>query len=190
MSIATPAPSMPATLDDLHKVEGKAELIGGRIVRFMPSGFAPGQAALKITLSLHAHSNASGRGVAIGDGVGFSIRPPLTSGRQSFCPDAAYHTGYLPKNRMRFIEGAPDFAVEVRSEGDYGRGAEAEMAAKRTDYFEAGTKVVWDVDPDAKEIRCYRADSAQTPIVWKTGNVADAEPAVAGWKMAVDEVFD
>ena len=31
------------------------------------------------------------------------------------------------------------------------------MAAKRADYFEAGTKVVWDVDPEAELIQCYRA---------------------------------
>ena len=51
---------------------------------------------------------------------------------------------------MRFIEGPPTFAVEVRSENDYGPAAEREMAAKRADYFEAGTLVVWDVDPDAE----------------------------------------
>ena len=30
-----------ATLDDLYREEGKAELIGGRIVRIMPSGDFP-----------------------------------------------------------------------------------------------------------------------------------------------------
>jgi hypothetical protein len=34
-----------ATLDDLYRVEGKAELIGGRIVTFMPSGDAPSEIA-------------------------------------------------------------------------------------------------------------------------------------------------
>ena len=40
---------------------------------------------------------------------------------------------------MKFFQGAPVFAVEVRSEGDYGPRAEREMAAKRADYFAAGT---------------------------------------------------
>jgi hypothetical protein len=35
--------------------------------------------------------------------------------------------------------------VEVRSEGDYGPRAEQELARKRADYFEAGTRAVWDV---------------------------------------------
>jgi Uma2 family endonuclease len=47
---------------------------------------------------------------------------------------------------MKFFEGAPVFAVEVRSEGDYGPAAERELAEKRADYFAAGTLAVWDVD--------------------------------------------
>ena len=48
---------------------------------------------------------------------------------------------------MKFVEGTPTLAVEVRSEEDYGPTAESEMAEKRADYFEAGTLVVWDVNP-------------------------------------------
>ena len=39
---------------------------------------------------------------------------------------------------MKFLSAAPTFAVEVSSEGDYGPAAEAEMAAKRSDYLVAG----------------------------------------------------
>ena len=90
---------------------------------------------------------------------------------------------------MRFIEGPPTFAAEVRSENDYGPAAEAEIAAKRADYFEAGTLVVWDVDPVAEIIRSYRADDPASPITYRRGDVAEAEPAVPGWRIAVDEVF-
>jgi Uma2 family endonuclease len=44
---------------------------------------------------------------------------------------------------MRFFEGAPVFAVEVRSENDYGPDAEREIVQKRADYFAAATLVVW-----------------------------------------------
>ena len=83
----------------------------------------------------------------------------------------------------------PDLAVEVRSENDYGPAAEAEMAAKRADYFQAGTLVVWDVDPEAETVAVYRADAPTTPTIFRRGEVADAEPAVPGWRMAVDEMF-
>ena len=80
------------------------------------------------------------------DSIGFAV-PELPSGRESFSPDASYYFGPYPDNPMRFIEGAPTFAVEIRSENDYGPAAEIDMAAKRADYFLAGTLVVGDVDP-------------------------------------------
>ena len=40
--------STRATLDDLYRVEGKAELIGGRIVAYMASGDLPSRVAFRI----------------------------------------------------------------------------------------------------------------------------------------------
>lgn len=179
----------PATLDDLYRVEGKAELIAGRIVRLMPSGDAPSEAAFEIAVSLREHARRTGLGVAFPDGIGYAQRPPLPSGRQSFSPDASYYVGPRPRNRMRFIEGAPTLAVEVRSEQDQGEAAEMRLAAKRADYFQAGTLVVWDVDPVARTIAVHRSDQPTQPTVFGIGQLADAEPAVPGWRIPVDDVF-
>jgi hypothetical protein len=92
---------------------------------------------------------------------------------------------------MEFGTGAPMFAAEVRSEGDYGPAAERAMADKRADYFAAGTKVVWDVDLLGEDvIRKYTADSQTVPTAYRRGELADAEPGLPGWKFAVDELFD
>jgi Uma2 family endonuclease len=81
--------------------------------------------------------------------------------------------------------------VEVRDWIDHGDEAEGRMAAKRADYFAAGTQVVWDVDVlREKLIRAYRANDPEHPTVYRRGDVADAEPAVPGWRFAVDELFD
>lgn len=177
-----------ATIADLYRTEGRAELVGGRIIPKMPSGELPTVIAGNIFISLHAYARASRRGKAYADNLGYTV-PELASGRESFSPDASYYDGPLPANRMRFIEGPPTLAVEVRSENDYGPAAEAALAAKRTDYFEAGTVVVWDVDPLAKTVRVYRASGAANPTVFQGGQLAEAEPAVPGWTMAVDEIF-
>lgn len=177
-----------ATLDDLNRVDGKAELIAGRIIHLMPTGLRPGLVSRKICNSLETHTQVSHRGMAIPDNIGFAV-PELPSGRESFAPDAAYYDGLLPDDDMDFIPGAPSFAVEVRSKGDYGPAAEREMAAKRLDYFDAGTSVVWDVDTKAECVHSYRADAPDRPIIFRKGEVADAEPAVPGWRIAVDEVF-
>ncbi len=182
------SPEMQATLDDLYRVEGKAELIGGRIVRYMASGHLPCVVAGEIFVSLRVHARITGHGHAYGDGIGYAI-PILPSGRQSFSPDASYYDGPLPANLMRFINGPPALAVEVRSENDYGDAAEAEMAAKRADYFAAGASVVWDVDPQAETVIVYRASAPTQSTLFRRGDVADAEPAVPGWRMAVDDIF-
>jgi Uma2 family endonuclease len=113
----------------------------------------------------------------------------LASGRRSFSPDAAYYLGPLPSDEMEFIHGPPTLVVEVRGELDHGS-AEAEMAAKRADYFEAGTLVVWDVDVVAGVVRKHRSDEPAVPIVHDAKVRADAEPAVSGWSMAVKRIFE
>ena len=42
------APSSRATIGDLAKVEGKAELIDGRVVNLMPTGYLPNRVAFRI----------------------------------------------------------------------------------------------------------------------------------------------
>jgi Uma2 family endonuclease len=174
-----------ATIADLYKVEGKAELVHGEIVYMPPTGDDPGRASLEIALHLHTYARQRGRGRAYGDGVGFHVNLPH---RESFSPDAAYHVGQ-PMG-MRFPEGAPVFAVEVRSASDYGPAAERAMAQKRADYFACGTLVVWDVDLLSPEvIKAYKAHDPDHPVIFRRGEMADAEPAVPGWRMAVEELF-
>ncbi|WP_435011423.1 Uma2 family endonuclease [Tundrisphaera lichenicola] len=177
-----------ATLEDLYDVEGKAELIGGRIVRFMGTGRRPARVAARIFRSLDDYAEANGRGEAYTDGMTFGV-PELSSGRESFMPDVSYYFGPFPANEMRWIDGPPTFAVEVRSESDHGPAAEIEMAAKRLDYFEAGSLVVWDVDPVAESIHAYRPADPSHPTIFARGDVADAEPAAPGWRIAVDAIF-
>jgi Uma2 family endonuclease len=177
-----------ATVDDLYRVEGKAELIGGRIVHLMATGRKPNRIAFRIARSLDDYATASGVGEAYTDNMGFTV-PELPSGRESFSPDASYYTGPMPADDTRFIEGPPTFAVEVRSENDYGPTAETKLEGKRADYFQAGTLVVWDIDPVAEVVRKY-AGNAQAPVaVFQRGGAAEAEPAVPGWSLPVDAIF-
>jgi Uma2 family endonuclease len=174
-----------ATIEDLYRVEGKAELVNGEIVEMPPAGEDPGMAGGEIFAHLREHARRSGQGRAFPDGVGFRVRLPH---RESFSPDAAYHVG--SRTGMRFAEGAPIFAVEVRSEHDYGPAAERAMHAKRADYFACGTLVVWDVDLQSEDlIKSYKASDPEHPVIFRRGDIADAEPAVPGWRMAVEEVF-
>jgi hypothetical protein len=51
--------------------------------------------------------------------------------------------------------------------------------------------VVWDVDLLAQDVvRVYRAAEPESPTLYRRGERAEAEPAVPGWRMSVDEHFD
>ena len=175
-----------AIIDALSREKGKAEIVDGRIVRMSPAGWQHGRASMAIAISLRAHERSHGGGHAFADNVGFLVDLPS---RQSFSPDAAWYTGSVVD--MRFLEGAPAFAVEIRSENDYGPLAENEIRTKRAEYFAAGTLVVWDVDLLGEiVIRAYRASTPDIVTAYRRGDVAEAEPAVPGWRFPVEELFE
>lgn len=174
-----------ATIEDLYKVEGKAELVNGEIIHIPPAGDEPNVAGGRIFVRLYNYAYSTGRGRAYTDGAGFHVNLPH---REALSPDTAYHIG--SRTGMDFLEGAPVFAVEARSKYDYGSAAEQAMKDKRADYFAGGTLVVWDVDLLSNDvIKSYKASDPENPIIFSRGDIADAEPAVPGWRMAVDELF-
>jgi Uma2 family endonuclease len=176
-----------ATVDDLYRVgeDVKAELVNGELVVMTPGGGLHGYACGAIHLNLADYARRTGRGIALPDNVGFIVKLP---NRRSFSPDAAFWTG--GPLTADFVDGAPTFAAEVRSKDDYGPAAERALAAKRTDYFAAGTLVVWDVDIiDRQIVNVYRSIMPGTPTSYGRGARAEAEPAVSGWSMAVDDLF-
>ena len=180
------SPVREATIEDLYEIKEKAEIVNGRVVRFMATGGMPGFAGDEITFALQMYVRRVRRGVAVGDNKGFAVDLPS---RKSFSPDAAFYVGTNPG--MKFYQGAPVFAVEVRSENDYGEQAERDMAQKRADYFAAGTKVVWDVDllrPDAV-VKKYTAAAPDVPVGFARGEIADALPALPDWELPVDDLF-
>lgn len=184
--MAQPQARPEATVEDLYRVEGKAEIVGGEIVLMAPAGFRHGRVAFAIASSLREYERTAGRGFALPDNVGFIVNLP---NRRSFCPDAAYFVG--EPSGPKFLEGAPIFAVEVRSDEDYGPAAEKRLAAKRADYFAAGTRVVWDVDFMREGlIRSYSAAQPEAPRVFGLGEVADAEPALPGWRVSADTILE
>jgi hypothetical protein len=57
-------PKARATIEDLYKVKGKAELVNGEIVHMAPTGSRPGRAGGDIYVSLRQHERRHGGGNA------------------------------------------------------------------------------------------------------------------------------
>jgi Uma2 family endonuclease len=177
-----------ATIEDLYRVpnDQKAEIVHGEIVLMSPTGASPNFAAGEIFASLREYARRTKLGRAVTDNAGFKVNLPH---RESLSPDAAFYVGKT--SGMKFFEGPPVFAAEVRSENDYGPAAELEIAQKIADYFASGTQVVWDVDLLHHDtVRVYRASSPTLPIIYRRGDLAEAEPVVPGWTMPVESLFE
>src|ERR1041385_1410633 len=104
-----------ATIEDLYKVEGKAELVNGEIILMSPTGRRPGYAGDEIFSSLREYSKHQKSGDAVGDNKAFVVNLPH---RKSFSPDAAFYVG--PDSGMKFYEGAPVFVNDAGTAGIYG----------------------------------------------------------------------
>jgi Uma2 family endonuclease len=176
-----------ASIEDLYHVTGecKAEIVDGNIVLMSPTGDMPARAGGAIYMSLRLNEHNWG-GRAYPDNVGFKVDLP---NRKSFSPNAAFFIG--KSSGMKFLDGTPVFAAEIRSENDYGDKAEARIKEKIKDYFAAGTLVVWDVDLIGEDtIKVYRSTDPSSPTIYKRGEIAEADPALPGWKMPVNALFE
>lgn len=174
-----------AMFEQLERIDGKAEIVDGRIVVMSPTGTWPNLVAGLIFIELRLYARRRKNHHAVTDNATFRVDLP---NRQSFSPDAGYFIGPSPK--MGPFPGSPLFAVEVRSIGDYGSRAEILIAEKRADYFAAGTQVVWDVDILSHDmVKSYRADDPTSPLIFRPGDVASAEPALPGWTVAVKDIL-
>ena len=163
-------------IEKLRRTAGKAEILNGKIVKLMPTGDEPNTAAFNIAFSLKIYQRETTLGQAYTDNIGYLVNLP---NRKSFSPDASFYAG--PRSGMKFLRGAPLFAVEVRSENDYGDQAEREIVQKRLDYFAAGTETVWDVDLLSEDIvKSYHRDNPHQPRIFRRRRTRAARLENAG----------
>ena len=99
-------------------------------------------------------------------------------------PDVAFvSTDRIPDNPWQEFDGPPDLAVEVVSPTDKLK----DIHEKAFEYLDAGTRLVWVVEPFSKTVMVYRS---RTNIRTLTVNdVLTGEDVVEGFSCPVAEVF-
>jgi Uma2 family endonuclease len=78
---------------------------------------------------------------------------------------------------------SPDLVVEVLSESN----TRQEMERKRGEYFRAGTRLVWQVDPRARTVSVYTAPD--NPTVLRDTQVLTGAPVLTGFSLPLSELF-
>lgn len=165
--------------DDDHKYE----LDRGALVRMSPTGAEHGVVTVKLGHALQEHMEASGAGVCCGAETGFILQrdPDLVR-----APDAAFVArsripgSGVPSSYWPF---APDFAAEVASPSD----RFSQLSAKVVEYFRAGTRLVWIVEPATRTVHVYRTPNRVQ--VFGEAEELSGEDVLPGFRCPVRRLF-
>ena len=92
-----------------------------------------------------------------------------------------FPNGKLPREPIPAL--APDLAIEVLSKGN----TEREMQRKLRDYFEAGVRLVWYIDPESRTATVYTATDQSAAI--DSDGVLDGGDVLPGFTLSLTELF-
>jgi len=102
-------------------------------------------------------------------------------------PDVAFVSwDHIPGGRVPeqpIPDLTPDLVVEVLSESN----TRQEMDRKRSEYFRAGTRLVWQVDPRARTVSVYTAPD--NPTILRDTEVLSGTPVLPGFSLPLSELF-
>jgi len=77
----------------------------------------------------------------------------------------------------------PDLAVEVLSVSN----TIGEMLRKRGEYFRAGVRLVWEIDPRARTVRVYTSEAAFTDLT--AADTLDGGAVLPGFTLPLAQLF-
>ncbi|MCE2514205.1 MAG: Uma2 family endonuclease [Acidobacteria bacterium] len=175
----------PTTAEELFERPDdgyRYELVEGSPVRMTPTGAEHGVVTARVAYVLQEYALRHG-GVCCGAETGFVLRRSPDVVR---APDAAFVAGArIPKTGIprSYWPFAPDLAVEVPSPSDRA----SDVQAKIADYFSAGTRLVWIVEPATRTVRVFR--SPQDMEVIREGGELSGGDVLPGFRCAVQRLF-
>jgi Uma2 family endonuclease len=179
-----PAPGTATEQDviDLDAHEDRlCELVDGVLVE-KPKGLRESLLACALIEVLGPFIRARNLGVITGEAGMMRLFPGLVR-----IPDVAFaHWDRLPNRRMPAVSVpavVPDLVVEVLSPSN----TEAEMARKRQEYFGAGVRLVWMVDPDARTVTVYTAPHQSTTL--GEADTLSGDPVLPGFTLPLRDLF-
>jgi Uma2 family endonuclease len=172
------------TIDEFAEMplEGIWELVDGEPVELSPAAGRSGWISANLVALLANHVRSGRLGWAFSAETGFV----LFSDRQTVrSPDAAV----VLSNRLAelpdsFVPMAPDLAVEVLSPSD----RMADALAKVAMYLQAGTSLVWLVNPTTRKVMVFRSE--MDPVTLGESDTLDGGDVLSNFTVPGAEIFD
>ena len=179
----SPRPKYPVTLDEYEQLPDEShrdELVRGRVVREPLPGAEHDRIAGRVFLLLVEHGQRTGKG-EVTFGAGYQLSEDTVRG-----PDV----GFISRERLPaetptgWWPLAPDLAVEVLSRSN----RVSAMNEKVLQYLEAGTRLVWVIDPRTRIVTVHH--SLREVVILRADDRLSGAPVVPELDITVSELFD
>ena len=183
MSLADSSLKTSTDLLRLSLPDKRVELVRGRLVVSEPPGSWHGRISARLTLRVGEYVHRHMLGDVFAQDTGFKIAADPDTVR-------AADLAFVARDRLHRIARrgyaalAPDLVVEVLSPDD----RPGEVLAKVGDWLDAGSKLVWVVDPDRHEAHVYRADG--TLSLLDRGASLDGENVLPGFSCPLRDILE
>ena len=172
------------TADELERLPStgkRTELVRGHLIVREPPGFQHGDVVVNLAAILRQFVRAGNLGRVLAES-GFvlftdpdTVRgPDISFVRRERVPEP------VPRGFARF---SPDLAIEVLSPDD----RPGKVLEKVADYLNAGTQIVWVIDPDRRQARVHRADGTISTIA--EAGMLDGEDLLPGFTCTLAEIL-
>ena len=155
------------------------EYVKGELVPMPPTSGEHGRISVNLILPLGMHVRENRLGDVYVSETGFRV------GERVLMPDIAFLSNeHIPADLSKVFPIPPDLAVEVVSPTD----ALHRVVEKAFAYLEAGTQLVWVLEPRSKTVTVYRSE---TDITLLTRNdTLTGEDVIEGFSCQVAELFE
>jgi Uma2 family endonuclease len=174
------------TADDLLALPddgNRYELVEGTLVCMPPASYRSGVVALNLGAAMTAYVRQHRLGICSGADGGVRLRAEPDTVR---APDVSFiRADRVPPGGLEagYFAGAPDLAVEVLSPSD----RYPEVQRKVQEYLDAGTPLVWVLDPESRSATVTRADGRSTYL--GSDGVLDGEDILPGFRIGLTDVW-
>lgn len=169
-----------AALDEPEN-EHLTELVGGVVVREPRPGRPHGRLQARLAYHLESWAAEHGAEVTVESGYVLSEEPATVRG-----PDVAVVLD--PRSAVDhpsgWLRGAPDVAAEILSPHD----TSSAIRRKTVEYLEAGARLVWLVDPEARSVLVHRPDGSANLL--RQSDTLRGEDVLTGFSLELAELFE
>ena len=185
VAASVPTPGGLITADILiNKPEDvRAELQEGKLVDMPPSGSEHGDVAMGLGARIRVHSEDNDLGRSFAAETGFVLARDPDTVR---APDVGFVTkDHVPLiGTSGYVNCAPDLAVEVLSPSNTSR----DMLIKVADYFAAGTRQVWIVNPKRRTVTIHDNTTQDVEVLRDTDTLGGGD-LLPGFSVLVAKLF-